>query len=166
MSLPRNTPEIHMFDTGTRFILSVRNQRNLPVNFSGGGWSLSVVFQRPDGKRFSRLALLLEEDDPEIPIGTSGKAVYISRSNDFTEPGVWKVQLVARRGSQSHTSSDGYFIVFPSLMRLGIVHISEKDVVRFSGDDIITIPQYVWISVTDANIFASQYRERLTITNT
>ena len=114
MSIPRALPEFHACDYGTVLKFQVRDTKNSVVDLSEI-CGASIIFMRPDGSNFSRVAQLVPAEESGQPDGIDGEVFYVLQPGDLTEPGDWYMQVHIAFMDGAWSSSVVQFVVFPNL---------------------------------------------------
>lgn len=100
------TQEIHVFDIGTSFELTVYEDETV-VNISSAT-TLEVLFQKPDGTVDTKTGVFLTD-------GTDGTVQYVTVSNDLNQTGTWKVQARVEFPTGTWSSDIQKFKVYANL---------------------------------------------------
>lgn len=113
--IPRTESNIHVFDFGTVFSFQVVDQRNAPYDIAPATL-VEVLFMRPDGSNFHRIAEIGDIDNPDSSNAEQNSAFYISQDGDFDMEGQWYCQLYTQFSWGAWHSSVISFTVLPNLM--------------------------------------------------
>lgn len=82
----QTSPEIHIGDIGTNFIVTVFNQNSQLMNLASST-GLTIRFRKPDGVSMDKIAELYTN-------GTDGKLVYTLEEDDIDIAGQWSSQAI------------------------------------------------------------------------
>jgi len=100
--------EIHVGDTGTAFVYTVKDENGTVVPLNGST-SKQVVFQKPTEGTTTVTPSFFTD-------GTDGKLLYISESGFLSEKGQWRSQGIVNVSGVGPLYSDiKTFQVFPNL---------------------------------------------------
>jgi hypothetical protein len=104
----QTSPEIHVGDVGTRFIVTVYNQNSQLIDL-GIATSLTIRFRNPSGVSSDKTAVLYTN-------GSDGKLMYELESGDIDISGKWSYQvIVSFAGGTWHTNITE-FTVYPNIV--------------------------------------------------
>jgi hypothetical protein len=98
--------EIHLYDVGTNFIVTIHNQDGV-LNISGV-LTKSLIFSKPDHTS-------LTVTPSFVTNGSDGKLSHIMASGDLNVPGWWQLQGHVSFPSGSWNSTTVRFLVYPNL---------------------------------------------------
>lgn len=76
--------EIHKYDIGTAFTITVYDENDTVVNVSGA-LTKDILFTKPDNTVLTKSATLVNN-------GESGVMQYVTQSGDLDTVGIWKIQ--------------------------------------------------------------------------
>src|SRR5689334_2910778 len=82
----QTSPEIHIEDVGTNFLVTIYDQNSQIVNLETAT-SFVIRFGKPDGSSFDKTAILYTD-------GLDGKVVYALESGDIDMSGRWSYQII------------------------------------------------------------------------
>jgi hypothetical protein len=103
----QTSPEIHVGDVGTRFIVTVYNQNSQLIDL-GIATSLTIRFRNPSGVSSDKTAVLYTN-------GSDGKLMYELEAGDIDIAGTWKYQAIIEfAGGTWHTNVTN-FIVYENI---------------------------------------------------
>lgn len=103
----QTSPEIHVGDVGTQFIVTIYNQEEQVQNISSST-SLLINFLPPSRTGFSKEASLYTN-------GTDGKLLYVLQEGDIDEAGEWSYQCVLQFPSGAWRTNIEKFTVYPNI---------------------------------------------------
>jgi len=101
--------EVHVGDVGTVFEATIKDGDN-PVDVSGLDL-LELIFEKPDGTIFKRVASLTTD-------GTDGKVRYVSQRGDVTHAGRWRWQAHAADPADPEQDWRTEVLTFPVSLNL------------------------------------------------
>lgn len=103
----QTTPEIHVGDTGTQFIATIKDQDGNIFNLSSAT-SLKFRFLSPQNESEDKTASL-------YTTGADGKMVYITEADTFSVSGKWKYQAIIEFASAIWYTNVIPFMVYDNI---------------------------------------------------
>lgn len=102
---PLLSPSIYVGDTGTVFVLTAVNQRNIPVNINAAS-RLEITLTMSTG-------IVLERVGAISTNGVDGRFQYTTLASDLLIPGTWVIQGQATVGTAMWSTKSSWFFVLP-----------------------------------------------------
>ncbi len=109
----QSSPEIHLNDVGTQFIVTIYNQNEVIQDLSTAT-GLDINFYTPSRETKEKTATLYTD-------GTDGKIVYTLISGDIDESGEWSYQAVIEFSTGKWGTNIEKFTVYPNIPPAPIV---------------------------------------------
>lgn len=103
----QTSPEIHVGDIGTRFIVTVYNQNSQLTNLASATL-MTIRFRNPAGVSMDKEASLYTN-------GSDGKLVYILEDGDIDIAGRWSYQAIIVFTVGTWHTNITEFIVYPNI---------------------------------------------------
>jgi len=104
----QESPEIHVGDIGTEFIITIFNQQSEIQNLSFDVVSLTINFKTPSREVKTKDAELYTD-------GTDGRIMYVLEDGDMDEAGLWSYQCVIEFVSGIWYTNVEKFTVYPNI---------------------------------------------------
>ena len=104
----QTSPEIHVGDVGTNFIVTVYNQDSELVNLATAT-GLTIRFRKPSGDSFDKTAVLYTN-------GSDGKLVYTIEEDDIDMSGRWAYQAIVEFTAGTWHTNVTDFIVYANII--------------------------------------------------
>lgn len=98
--------EIHVGDTNSQFLFTVRDQNNNIVDLSIFS-TTTLIFTRPDKTKLTVLPSFVTN-------GKDGQLQYFTTSTDLNLAGIWKYQITVANVTSFFNSDVNEFRVFPN----------------------------------------------------
>lgn len=105
---PSPLQECQELNAGIQIVVYVLDQLANPTNISAAS-SLFLLFQRPDGSTFNKVANFLTN-------GQDGGLYYTVVDTDFSQDGTWFVQASFLLVGDKKTTRQGSFLVGPNIL--------------------------------------------------
>ena len=98
--------EIHQYDIGTQFYLTVKDQDGVAVNLASAT-DRFIIFTKPDFTVVTNTGFLVTD-------GTDGRIFHTAASGDLDQDGYWKIQARVVFPTGSWYTDKSIFIVHPN----------------------------------------------------
>lgn len=109
----QSSPEIHVGDEGTNFIITVYNQDETVVDLSDAT-GLNLIFMNPERTVTEHTATLYTN-------GKDGKALYVLNTGDIDIEGRWSYQLELTFPTGAWRTNIINFVVYPNLPEVPVI---------------------------------------------